>query len=173
MKKELASKADALEQYQRLNSVRIYGIHETGDDNEDTTLVVTRMLDSKLKLNIKPTDIDISHRLGVASEGKPRPIIVRFLRREDRLKALRSRKNLKGSGISIHPDLTRPRAALFKQESTKLKEKNIKVWVDFSGRIFREPMGTEKRNTNLKRVELFPRKFPGIYGTDEVDFSNM
>lgn len=174
-KLEEGKKLDCLEQYQRLNSVRIYGIPET--DNEDTSDLVAKTLKRELKIRLDKADFDISHRLGPIKDGedkgdKPRPIIVKFLQREQRLSVLRARKDLKGKKISIHPDLTRPRAYLLKQQQDKLK-KTANVWSDFNGRIWRDPIGNEKKNKAIKRVELFPSRFPGIYEADEVDFRNM
>src|SRR5690606_16581548 len=115
-------------------------------------------------------DISIAHRLGTSENAsKPRPIIVKFLRREQRLQVLRARSSLKGKkNLAICPDLTRPRAYLLKQQ----QRNGTTAWSDFNGRIWREPNATEKRS-KLKRVEIFPEKFPGIYADHQVVFSNV
>ena len=169
---ETAKKIDAIEQNGRMNSVRIFGIDEQED--EDTSQLVAEAVTKHLKIKVSKNDIDVSHRLGGtnanADSGKPRPIIAKFVRREMRLEVLRNRKLLKSKPISIHPDLTRPRAYLLREYQAK--HKDLKCWADFNGRIWREATATEKRQKKLK-IELLPKKFPGIYASDEVDFKML
>src|SRR5699024_9501937 len=99
--------------------------------------------------------------------SKPRPVIVRFIGREKRLELLRIRRNkLKGSRISIHPDLTRPRSALLKVSQEKFKNRCM-AWADFKGGIWREALGSEKKN--VKKIELFSSRFSGIYSNNETE----
>ena len=62
----------------------IHGIEE--DKGEVTDDVVDNMLQDKLELEISKKDIDRSHRIGKPSPRKKRPIIVKFVRLNDRHK---------------------------------------------------------------------------------------
>jgi len=161
---EIARKLDQIEQYERLDAVRVYGLEES--EEEDAGDLVAKFFTKELKVKVSKQDINIAHRLGpVSADSKPRPMIVKFLRREQRLQVLRSRKSLKGrANLAISPDLTRPRAFLLKSLSA-----NTTTWADFNGRIFREPNAAEKRQ-RLKKIEVFPEKFPAIFEQDQVDF---
>src|SRR5690606_7376054 len=105
---EIARKLDQLEQYERLDCVRVFGVEEHGD--EDTADIVSKFFTKELKVKISKNDLNIAHRLGASSddgERKPRPIIVKFLRREQRLQVLRARTALKGrKSLAVCPDLT-------------------------------------------------------------------
>jgi hypothetical protein len=127
-------------------------------------------------MKVNASDISISHRLGVRKEAeeltldqeeeeepKPRGIIVVLKSREHRLEILRARRKLKNTGISVHPDLTRPRAKLLRDASDKF-DGRASVWADFNGRVWRSGYGKDAG----KRIELFPDVFPGIWARDEV-----
>ena len=151
-----------------MNSVRIFGLDE--DDEDDLSHKVATKLNNELGLNLTKASIDVTHRIGKKTEGSIRPIITRFVRREDRLEILHKRKQLKGKPLAIQPDLTRPRLLLLKEAQKQYETRN--VWCDFSGRIWRKAIGNELRN-KVTKVELTPKRFPGVFSEDEVDFSSM
>lgn len=134
------NKLDQLEQYQRLENIRIFGLEEC--DNEKTDTVVVNFVNEKLRLAepITAFDIVISHRLGKNRVlGKPRPIIARFVRRTVRNNILASRKKLKGTKIGISVDLTQSRQQLLTYLQTEYKSRNC-AWTDYSGQIwFKNP----------------------------------
>ena len=65
----------------------------------------------KKKLNVELTqrDLDRTHRIGKndKSSNRPRPVIVKFIRYNDRNKIFSKKKQLKNSGISIKESLTK------------------------------------------------------------------
>ena len=70
---------DDMQQYNRRENIRVYGIQEaksTKDDGETVILNVAKTLD----VNLWPADIQRTHRLGKKKKNieKPRPIIVSF-----------------------------------------------------------------------------------------------
>ena len=92
---ETARKIDQIEQYERLDSVRVFGVEEM--ENEDTGEILAKFFTKELKVKITKNDINVAHRLGAPSnDGKARPAIVKFVRREQRLQVLRARTALKG-----------------------------------------------------------------------------
>ena len=95
-------------QYSRKNNVRVFGVNDTNakEDASISEQVVSQIIRDKLKINLAPWEIEVAHRLGHFTPGKSRPIIVRFQTRKAKNKVMASRRNLKGSRISISDDLT-------------------------------------------------------------------
>lgn len=92
------------EQYSRRSNICIHGLVEK--QSEDSPQVVIDFLQDKLNIKLSATDLDAAHRIPIQDKTKPRPLIVKFLRRSHRDAVIKKRSNLKGSGISIHEDLT-------------------------------------------------------------------
>ena len=91
---------DRLEQYGRRSNMRVYGIPET--QGESTTQIVLDLA-NRLGSPLTVHDICTSHRLGYhrrPREGEdsapPRPIIVRFTRRDAKISMMRQRRKLAG-----------------------------------------------------------------------------
>ena len=110
-------------QYSRKDNLRIFEKEELPD--EDTKQVVCDLVNVKLNVKIKPSDISAAHRLPKSKpskkkgkkqrkEQKHRPIIVRLKGRGLRQEILKARKKLKGSGVSIAEDMTAANYALMK-----------------------------------------------------------
>ena len=74
--------------------------------DEVTDGVVVNMLQDKLEFEISKKDIDRIHRIRKPSPRKKRPIIVKFVRYNDRYNAHSNKKRLKDPGISITESLT-------------------------------------------------------------------
>ena len=95
MIQKLAWENDNNEQYTRRENLRITGIRER--EGESTSQLVVQLA-GRMGVQLQEADISVSHRLGTprdASANAPRPIIVRFVRREMKDDILRHRKNLK------------------------------------------------------------------------------
>ena len=112
-------KANDVEQYTRRENLRIYGIAESGVDeegkvisetNEQCTQKVLNVLNSQLKLTnpVKSTDLAAAHRIGKYNSKNPnaRSIIMRFVSRKTRDTIFKAKSNLKGSKWVITEDLT-------------------------------------------------------------------
>lgn len=90
---------DDLEQYERRDTVILSGASlppETAQEN--TTNVVTETIKEHLKINIKETDISVSHRLGKQKQQQNRPIIVKLVNRS-------LKQDLVGACIQLRPQL--------------------------------------------------------------------
>ena len=74
---KLSSLVGRQKQYSRRNCILIYGVKE--NQNEDTDEVVINKIKSEMDLDISPRDIDRTHKIGVLTKGKNRPIIVQFV----------------------------------------------------------------------------------------------
>ena len=74
---KLSSLVGRQKQYSRRNCILIHGVKE--NQNEDTDEVVINKIKSEMDLDISPRDIDRTHKIGVPTKGKNRPIIVQFV----------------------------------------------------------------------------------------------
>lgn len=146
---------DDLEQYGRRMNVRIADIDEA--ENEDTDQVVMDFA-KKINVNIRPEDIDRSHRVKrrerEPSEGDTRPleIIVKFTNSKARLAFMKGRDTLRKSrsNIFINEDLTAGRKELT-YECRKLRRDNKvkRVWT-FNGNV-------NIRDNNDAKVQVFSK----------------
>jgi regulator of replication initiation timing len=146
-------RVDENEQHDRNVNLLLKGIPEVngngqgGNRNrvqEDTTKkfidAVNRHFDPQNHL--KMDDIARSHRLGgLKKNGKPRPIIARFVRETKKMDTYRVKKKLKGTGISLAENLTSHRTELFNEACDKLGYRNVWTW---EGRIFTFHNGKRK-----------------------------
>lgn len=135
-------KCNELEQYTRRNSIRIHGMPERswGRRRENTLELVSDFLYNKLELE---TDIEVAHRVGVKGQNSnnPRSIIVKFVRRSDKLKVMLRRKGLKGSGVSISDDLTTRNVNLIKE--VREYERIEAVW-SWDGKVYAKGVNGHK-----------------------------
>lgn len=129
VKKEAFEYKDELEQYSRLNSLRIFGVPEK--PGECTDQVVKDLCKEKLNINISTSDIDCSHRLP-GKEPYHKPIIVKFVTRNIKKLVYSKKSSLKGSGVVIKEDLTKHRAQLLSKVAKKYGAKH--VW-SYDGKI--------------------------------------
>lgn len=131
---ELEKRLVHLEQHSRKSNIRVFGVSEK--ENEDCKKVVADIVNSKLGLkNFSVADIDAAHRLPQKDKSKPKPIIVRFFRREDKFRILKVRKGLKGSGISIQEDCCVGIMKLLNRVENDTRCKKAWVW---DGKVFYE-----------------------------------
>ncbi|KAK4881344.1 hypothetical protein RN001_004663 [Aquatica leii] len=119
-----SNRLDAVEQYSRVNNLRVFGVQE--DKKEDLSASLTKLFKNKLGARMEEKDIDICHFLP-SDEGKTKQVIVRFVRREVRNEVFRKKKLLRGTGISIYEDLSKTRAHLLKLTKVQLKLENKDV----------------------------------------------
>ena len=110
-------KTDAVEQYGQLENLRIFNVPESNsniDDEEEMALHTAK------EMNVNLTDMEIqrAHRLGPKRNGKPRPIIVKFMCYKKRSQFISSKKKLndsaKFSNVYVAEDLTSLRAKLLR-----------------------------------------------------------
>lgn len=140
---KLAERLDDMEQYQRRNNLRIFGIEEV--QGEDTDQLVNTLCKDKLGIVLHEISVCRSHRVGKppgpAADGRRRhrPIIVRFTSYRDRRRVFNSKKLLKGSGITIKEDLTAHRLEVLKKAAsihgptnTWTRDGRV-LWVDRAG----------------------------------------
>ncbi|KAK3921949.1 LINE-1 type transposase domain-containing protein 1 [Frankliniella fusca] len=146
--KEISFKTDDLEQRNRLENLRIFGIKE--EAKEDTNQLV---LDVAMKIGIYSLEkhhISRSHRVGKKHSDKPRAIIVKFVSYADRQKLFEAKKKLKGSNISIREDLTSIRQAILRKAHEKFEE----VWTQNGVIVIKDGAKFHRIRTMEKLDEL-------------------
>ena len=147
----LEKEVNDIEQYSRRNSLRVSGIQKiifrklyvfsNTSLNESTDELVKKLAEDKLNVCIADQDIDRSHRVGKIinvtgdenTKTRHRQILIKFTNYDARNKVIRSRSKLKGSGITIHEDLTRKNQTLLSK--TSKKQGVVSAWSK-DGRIF-------------------------------------
>ena len=105
------------EQQSRRNCILIHGVKE--NQNEDTDEVAINKIKSEMGLDIFPGDINRTQRIGVPSQGKNIPIIVKFVRYMDRRGVFTNKKRLKGKNMSTTESLTKIRMSALKEARNK------------------------------------------------------
>ena len=75
--------------------------------NENTDVLDSEVIGTKMDVKIGQNDIDKTHRIEeTKNNDKLRPVIIKFVRYNDRQKIFSSKKLLKDSGVSITESLT-------------------------------------------------------------------
>lgn len=138
-----------MEQYSRRNCIRVFGIEESRDENCE--MIALDVFRNRLGLDVSSPDIDRCHRVGKVKPGYHRALIVKFLSYRVRSKTIKSRRRLKGSGISIQEDLTALNQDLYRKVYTSKKVTNS--WTA-DGRIFVQVKASGgKLNTSIVSSE--------------------
>ena len=128
---ELTSAVEKQEQYSRGNCLLLHGINENKD--EDTDKMSLNTLNENLQLEVTELNIERSHRIGKPKpNGKPRPIIIKFVRYNVRRKVHERKKMFKGKKISITESITAFRMS--KLAEAREKYGFLNVWTS-DGRV--------------------------------------
>lgn len=116
---------DKLEQYQRSDNLRIYGMPEERDKTEDSLEDKVVEFASTMGVELQPDDSSVVHRVGKPRDTD-RPRIIRFCRRKKRNELLRKKAELrrKNVNIFINEDLTPLRAVMLKMVKDQAAVKN-------------------------------------------------
>ena len=134
----LLVKIDALEQYQRRNSVRLYGVPTVAKETSEMVLKKVFEIVSEAKLPIPENSIERAHRVGLAKKGdddiETQPIIVKFNNFGHRTSFYNARKNL---NIGVSLDLTKEMLSLLTRARERVKTvEEIKfVYADINCRL--------------------------------------
>lgn len=142
----LEQKMDNLEQHAKRNNIRLMGLSETKNNNNNILDTVKDLFVNKLKVNSTSIENEllVAYRVGQQSEtnDKPRHIIVTFSNTSTKNLIYTKKRMLKGTGLVIKEDLTVKRLAIVKDAAEKYGFKN--VWT-FNGIVFaKTEKGVEK-----------------------------
>ena len=128
---ELTSSVEKQDKYSRCNCLLFHGINEKKD--EDTDKISLNTLNENLQSELTELNIERYHRIGKPKpNGKPRPIIIKFVRYNVRRKVHERKKMFKGKKISITESLTAFRIS--KLAEAREKYVFLNVWTS-DGRV--------------------------------------
>ena len=111
----LSVQVDEQEQYFRRNCLLIHGVEE--NQNEDTDTLSINIINEYLELDIQPSAIDRTRRIGNKNKArkKGQTIIIKFTRYNTRKEVFMNKRKFKGTNLSVTESLTSLRM-------TKLKD---------------------------------------------------
>lgn len=141
LESKLSKQNDELEQYQRRQCLRIFGVPEANEEDTDKLAID---IAAKIGVEVTLQDIDRSHRIGRKVDDRPRPVIVKFVSYRKRREVFSNKRQLKGSGITIREDLTKERFKLLQECIAKYGLSN--VWT-LDGVIFVKNGNSKRRVT--------------------------
>ena len=145
---------DEMEQYSRRNSVRIHH-HDWIENNKENCMSLICNYANDHHFTLTPNDIDACHRVGKMESGRVRPIIVKFVRRDDRTALLSTRRIQREakSRIFINEDLTPRRAMAAKLSRSLVKSNKLRTANVMSGAVMiKTNDGQRIKITDLKQL---------------------
>ena len=145
---------DELEQYSRLNSVRIQHPNWVENPQEDCVSLVIDYARSN-NVELTPRDFDACHRVGRKEVNRVRPILAKFVRRDNAINILKTRATQRRmkSKIYVNEDLTSARATAAQEARALVKNTKIAKSYVFSGKIVIETNdGQTLRITNVQQL---------------------
>ncbi|KAF9810910.1 hypothetical protein SFRURICE_005336 [Spodoptera frugiperda] len=156
---EFSRIADVLDMRSRRKALICTGFPET--DMEDCKSKIIDTLHTKLSLkDITVDDITQCHRLGAASEGRTRPILVRFSKSELKSAVWRAKPGLKGSSIAIKEFLTKTRQSVFSKARLHFGMRSC--WTQEGVIVVRTSDGCRHKITTQEELGSLLMKFPKV-----------
>lgn len=120
----LSIQLDNIEMYHRRKHLILNGVTERPD--EDVPAVVSDVLCKSLHTDSIPlSSISSAHRLGVSSQDKIRPVLIRFSTLALRNEVWRRKAQLKGTPLVLSEFLTKQRKALFLEGRRHFGMRNV------------------------------------------------
>lgn len=141
----LARDCDRLEMQRRR---KILLVEVAGEDTGSVFLDKV----SGMKLSLSRDTLSRSQRMGRPSKEKPRPILVKFRRVEDRDRVWFGKSALKGTGITLSEFLTRGRHNTFLEARKRLGVS--KSWTRNGVVVVVAPDGKQHRVTSLSELNM-------------------
>lgn len=123
------AKLDTYVQHGNRNKILVFGIEEKSSEISQREVIET--INTKLKIQLGATDIDLCYRIGKKRDGVARPLLVEFVCIRKRNEIYYNKKLLKGSEITIAEVLSPMRFELYKLVRQKFGKE---CWVN-RGRI--------------------------------------
>lgn len=119
-----------IEQFNRRNNIRIYGIPEKQNEQREDLIQTTARI---TRMNFSGERVDLIYRIGKTTQDGNRAIFVRFKQYEYKEEVMRNRSTLKGTEVILADDLTKENHAILKEAVLKLGKRN--VWC-LGGKIY-------------------------------------
>ena len=146
------NKANDNEQYSRKYNLRFIGIEEQKDEN--CTVKIVEFCKNMQGIDVPVSTIDQTHQVGRKTEGKCRPIIVKFTNYGSKLTVCMQRKLLRDTNFYINEHLTYINMKLFSH--ARKSAKNIKSsWFLDDKLLVRSELGKIYRIRNMEDFERY------------------
>lgn len=122
---ELREMIEQLQQVNKSNKLRVYGLQER--DNENVKQVLCEMFSKKLSVDVPSEAMGNCYRVGKNSKGnrQPRPVSVEFFNFYYRAQVFNKKKLLKGTKIIIAEDLVKARYNLYLKARERLGKQSV------------------------------------------------
>ena len=158
--KPVFERLDSLEDHSRRNNLRFSGIEELPNENwEQTAELVKKLVKNKLEFP-ENFEVERAHRVGIRSSNKPRTIIAKFLRFQDRQKILRTSSKLKGTKIFVNEDLCEESLKKRKEKLPQLQQARREgkvAYFNHTTLIIKEnPNSSTRRHTSQTEISSNP-----------------
>lgn len=150
---ELSSQLDIIEMRHRKKFLLINGVEEKPGEN--VRHIVLDVLQNKLGMELTSSAISKAYRLGISSNGKIRPIILRMSSLELRADVWKRKTKLKGTSFVLTEYLTKQRKALFLSARNHYGVRN--VWSIGGCIMVKLPNGSRHKilsNLDLEKLML-------------------
>lgn len=138
----------SLEQNNKQNNIRIFGLPLTDTNVENDVLSMLK----NMQVKCSSKDISQCYKIKTSSKNKKSQVFVKFINNSVKMDAIRNRKLLKGKGIIINEDLTKYKYNLLKQAQLQLGKKA--VWA-FNGLINITVNGIRQTIANVEDILKF------------------
>ncbi|KAL4719520.1 hypothetical protein ACJJTC_012619 [Scirpophaga incertulas] len=133
------------------------GVPERSDDDLITSTVTLFQRHLGLS-NITADSVKSCYRLGKYTEGRSRPIVVRFSNLSCRSSVWKDKTKLKGSSLVLHEFLTKSRQATFRAAREHFGMKN--VWTSNGIVCIVTPDNSRERIVSIEELGKIVSKFP-------------
>ena len=181
---DLELRMDEMEQYSRRDCVVFTGRDlPPEEEKESTSELIIKMVKEKLDVDINRGDISISHRLGKpknrttaataasSSSDRPRPIIVKLVRRSLKHDLIHACIQKKSTNLSVNESLTPRRMSIMRSilAVRRVHKPKFKQCYSSEGRIFVLLHGSMQKFciTNQATLLQFLERYPNMMDTYE------
>ena len=179
----LEEQVERLETQSRRNNVKIFGVPVTGRQSYDNCakLVVELLNQYAVFKRWGQDDVERAHRIGKADRSnnrpKPRPVIVKLCRWQDKLDLLRDRRSrdaLRRAGFRLSADLTNRQAAQLRDHRAQgrrayFRNGRLHVEEEKEERRRHPYKGHERRQQHHQRSMDRTEQYDGDYSGDHQD----
>ncbi|KAF9419902.1 hypothetical protein HW555_003735 [Spodoptera exigua] len=149
---------DSLDMRSRRKALIFTGISE---NEVDCKAFIVEKLHSKLALkDITMDHITQCHRLGAPSKDRARPILVRFMKVDQKSAVWRAKQGLKGSSIAIKEFLTRTRQSVFSK--ARLHFGMRACWTQDGVIVIRTSDGSRHRISSSDELDPLLVRYPKV-----------
>ena len=138
-----SQRANTNEQYSRKNNIKIMGVVEDADEDEEKLIrKIQQILESKANVKLEDNKIMAIHRIP-GKVGMPKPVLIKLRNNNEKTKIMKKRKEMKHGGYRLVDDVTKANTKLINR---LMEHKDIDSAWYFNGSVY----GKSKSGTRFK-----------------------